>query len=106
MNDATQIANTINAQIGNRAFVMMGALNKVVTSEGGLQWKIRGCRKISHITVKLDVASDTYTVTFQKVSMNRRTFETKVTLVGEVSDVYADSLHAVIERHTGLYLSL
>ena len=105
MSNAASITSTINAQIGNPAFVMMGAHSKVITSEGALQWQIRGCRKISHITVKLE-SDDTYTVTFQKVSRNRRTFEVKVTKVAEVSDVYADSLHQVIESATGLYLSL
>lgn len=93
-----EVADTIRAQIGGRAFLMLGAKD-LLAIENGLQFKIRGSRNANVVQIVLD-ASDTYTVTFQKGrGLNWRT-------VAEVSDVYADSLHRVIESNTGLYTSL
>ena len=104
------VANAIREQIGNGAFVMMGAKN-LLGGENHLQWKLgRVANKISHVTVTLD-ASDTYTVRFDKVT--RIGFSAKtgkstggVKNVAEVEGVYADMLRKIIESNTGLCLSL
>lgn len=94
------VANEIANQIGNRAFVMMGATNKMGW-ENGLQWKIgRNAKKVTHVVVTLQ-DNDTYTVKFQRVGRSYN-----VSTTAEVSNVYADQLHAVITEHTGLCLSL
>ena len=94
-----EIAKEIRRQIGNRAFFMMGGKN-LIASEDALTWKIgRNAKNVTHVTVTLD-PSDTYTIKFQRVH------GLKVTDKGELSMVYADQLHALIEENTGLYLSL
>jgi hypothetical protein len=96
---SNQIATTIAAQIGNRAFAMMGAKN-LLASERALQFKIgRNAKGVTHVTVTLD-PTDTYTVKFDRV----RKYVAKP--VAEVEGVYVDSLRSVIESNTGLYLSL
>ena len=96
---ANDIARTIAAQIGNRAFFMMGAKN-LLASERALQFKVgRNAKAVTHVTVTL-AADDTYTVRFDRV----RKYVAKP--VAEVEGVYVDSLRQVIESNTGLYLSL
>src|SRR5215467_4600155 len=98
-----EVAHTIQQQIGQRAFFMMGAKDLVGT-ENSLSWRIgRNAKSISHVEVVLD-PSDTYTVRFKRIRMSKG--DIKITIVSESSDVYVDSLHTVIEEATGLYLSL
>jgi hypothetical protein len=98
-NDNITVANTIREQLGRRAFAMMGAKN-LFAKGPGLQFDVgTNAKKISRIIITLD-PSDTYTVKAYK----GRGINTK--LVSTTSDVYADSLHTVIESLTGLYLSL
>ena len=92
------VANIIAQQIGGKAFYMLGTRYKV-GDEKSLRFDIRGCSKISHIRITLD-PSDTYTVEFMKVrKMSCKNVEI-------LHDIYADQLHEIIERKTGLYLSL
>ncbi len=94
-----QIASTIQAQIGHRAFFMMGAKD-LVADERSLQFRIMpNAAKITHVVVEL-AADDTYTVTFSA----RRGISYREIKVD--SFVYVDQLHSVIESNTGLYLSL
>lgn len=77
---------------------MMGAQHFTATPDS-LTFKVRGSKLVTHIRVKL-LPSDTYEVTFSKVrGINIKT-------VAVVTDVYVDSLHAVISYNTGLALSL
>lgn len=100
-NEANRVAMTIAAQIGNGAFAMMGAKN-LLSSADSLQWKIgRNAKAVTHITVRLD-PSDTYTVIFHRVTKRGLS----VVVKAEVAGVYVDSLHAVIESETGLYMNL
>ncbi len=92
------IATTIRDQIGNRALFMLGAQNLLAT-EKGLSFKIRGCRKISHVRVTLDPC-DTYTVQFVKC------VGTAIKTVAVSYQVYCDGLLQVIEHHTGLATSI
>ena len=94
------IANTIAEQIGHRAFLMMGTRHKMADGPA-LSFDIRGCREWKHIKVTLD-PMDTYTVSFFKQGPRP---EFKVTRL-DVEGVYCDMLHATIEKHTGLALSL
>lgn len=99
MTNELTVANEIKNQIGTRALFMLGACN-ILGGEKELTFKIRGCRKVTHITITLD-PSDTYTVTFCKC----RGFEAPTT-VKEVEMVHADGLCQVIEINTGLAVSL
>ncbi len=98
MTDKLQVANTIASQIGNRAFQMLGAKD-LVGSDNSLTFKIRGCRKISHIRVTLTPA-DLYDVEYLKV------FKFECKDVAKTEGIYADMMHSDIEDKTGLYTSL
>ena len=92
------VANTIAAQIGSRAFYMMGTRRKLGTADS-LIFDIRGSVRGNKIVVTLD-ADDTYTVELFKV---RGLAARSVTIN---SGVYCDGLRPVIEGMTGLTLSL
>jgi hypothetical protein len=94
------IATEIARQIGNRAFLMMGTQHKVA-GERDLSFDIRGSRAWSHVRVTLTVL-DLYDVTFIRIGRAPKRVRTEMT----VPDVYNDDLKAVIERETGLFLSL
>ena len=105
MTNATDytVAETIRQQIGNRAFVMLG-VKTIVRHPDRLVFHLGsgasyGGQKVNRCAVILD-ANDTYTV---EVSCVRGL---KSTTWGSMSHVYADSLHRVIERLTGMYTSL
>ncbi len=93
------VANTIKDQLGHKALYMLGA-SQLVGGESFLQFAIKGSRACNKVRIDLDVASDTYIVSFWKIGRGQ------CRPVASVSDVYVDSLHAVLEKHTGLYTSL
>ena len=96
MNNAAQsIPQTILEQLGNGTLAMLGAQN-ILSDATGVRLQIRGSRKANRIHIDLDLASDTYTVTFHKVR------GLDVREVASLSGVYADCLHAVIESNTDL----
>lgn len=95
----SDIGQVLAAQIGRGAFVMLGARD-ILTTERGLQFAVgRNARKVSKIAITLE-ADDTYTMRFYAGrGLSIREIEA-------VTMVYADSLRAVIESHTGMHTSL
>lgn len=96
------VASTIAQQIGHRAFVMMGTRYKL-GDERSLAFDVRGSRTVNKIRVTLNVRN-LYDLTFWKVRRVNGDF--RVSVVEEVEDIYFDALRQVIERVTGLRLSL
>ncbi len=92
------IANTIAAQIGTRAFFMLGTRAKFGDADS-LSFNISGCQRFNRIRITLS-ADDTYTVHFLKI----RGLNQIACL--ERNGIYADGLHQCIEHNTGLALSL
>lgn len=105
-----EVPNIIRQQIGNRAFVMMGAKN-LCGDETSLTFDVRGSKLANHVKVTLD-PSDTYTVKVMKIRGNKLEAILAgapgviVKVTGERDMVYADMLKPVLETLTGLYLSL
>jgi len=97
-NKTLEVAETIREQIGHQAFVMMGT-KRFMGDEKSLSFKIQGCRKINHIKIEL-AFDDTYTMTFIKL----KKFD--FVEVAKFEGVYCDMLNSIIEKETGLYLSL
>ena len=98
------IAREIQRQIGNKAFTMMGASNYAWGEDDSgneyLTFKIgRNSKGINWIRITL-YAMDTYDIVFSRVR------DGKITIVKEVNGIYFDQLHEIIEKTTGLYLSL
>jgi len=101
--NAMKVAEAIQAQLGSRAFQMMGASNLLaVTDDGlfGLQWKIgRNSKGATHVRVVLEV-TDTYRVdTFAVRGLKQKTLST-ARMIG------VEQLKRTIEEATALYLSL
>jgi len=92
------VAQNILAQLGGLTMKMLGAHTLLDTGQG-LRFAIRGSKVCSKIEITLD-PSDTYTVTFWK---GRGLNWTKA---AELEGVYVDSLHDLIQTHTGLYTRL
>ena len=93
------VAQTIAKQLGNKALVMMGAKN-LVAGKKDLSFRIgRNSKGINYIKITL-TAMDTYDVEFGAIrGMNYK-------IKSEAKGIYADMLHDVIEKNTGMYLSL
>jgi hypothetical protein len=96
------VAEEIKNQIGHKACVMMGAKEflKGKDEHGNefLRFRIgRNAKSIGLIKVIYNHGSDTYTVEF---------WTSRGSLKEKVEDVYVDSLHELIEKNTGMYLSL
>jgi hypothetical protein len=102
-NTAPTVAQTIANQIGARAFRMLGAWN-LYGDDRKLMFRIRGSRKANSVVVFLR-DDDTYDVGFHMVT-GLRSGNPQVREVSREEGVYVDSLHRVIESHTGLYTSL
>ena len=94
-----QVAQTIADQIGNSAFMMIGAKN-LAGSENSLHFKVgRNSKGVTHVKIELTPA-DLYKMTFMSIrGMN-------VKVKAEHDGVYADMLNRLIESETGMYTSL
>jgi len=96
------VAQTILEQIGGNQFRVMTGAKNFVGSDNALRFAIPGTstkNKANRVWITLD-ATDTYTVTFQRLHAM------KLNQISEVSGVYADQLRAVFESATGLRTSL
>jgi hypothetical protein len=97
-------ATTIRDQIGHKALFMLGA-DKLVGDEKSLTFSIKGCRTVNKIRITL-TPLDLYDVEFLKVVMPTRFRDFSIETVALETGVYAEMLHAIIEKNTGLALSL
>lgn len=99
-----EIAQTISKQIGNHAFFMLGARYKGYDEdENGnvyFSFRIRGSNKVNYIKITYNSGLDLYDMEFGKIH------GTDYTVVKAVDGVYFDIMHDIIERVTGLYVSL
>lgn len=94
----SQIAETIQAQLGHKALYMLGAKN-FATNGNDLCFRIRGSKAVNYIKITLTPA-DLYDMEFGKIwGHNYKVVET-------CEGVYADMMHQLIETNTGLYTSL
>jgi hypothetical protein len=106
-----QIATTILSQLGgtNKLSAMINAKN-FIHDNNSLTFQFSGNKKINYITIELN-SLDLYNVTFKKFTAGRLTksydwIDPKWKTVTEYNNVYAEQLKELIERETGLYLSL
>ncbi len=102
--DPLAVANTIAAQIGHKAFSMMGTTLKLGDSYS-LVFNVRGCRLWNKIRVEHNIErGDTYSLRFMRVGKIRGIFGLKDQKY--IEGIQADQLHHAIEINTGLRLSL
>lgn len=89
-----RIAHTIQKQIGAKTLFMLGAKN-LAGGENYLSFRIRGSKKVNYVKISLNT-NDLYTMEFGKV------WGLKYTKKTELENIYADQMHEMIERETGL----
>jgi len=99
LDESMQVAKTISKQLGNKALTMMGAKN-LVAGKNDLSFRIgRNSKGVNYVKITLN-SMDTYDVEFGNIrGMNYK-------IKKAVDGVYVDNLHDVIEKNTGMYLSL
>lgn len=98
MNTETTTAQTIANQIGSKAFYMMGR-PQLIADGNSLIFKPKGSTRINRIVITL-TGLDLYDIQFTKF----RGMEIKI--VAEHSGIYAEMINKLIEKETGLYLSI
>ncbi len=97
--EVKEVARTIMQQIGSQALYMLGA------KEFLADWRVlyfrvgRNRNKVTKVRISLNM-SDYYNVTFFNIR------GMKVKEVAHVEDVACDQLRPVLEKYTGMYLSL
>lgn len=98
-----QIAETTIQQLGGygRLRLMVGADKFTYDKKGTIRFWFKGSRKVNHLEIVLD-PTDTYTMTFRKITQRGL----NVKEINTLSGVYADQLREIFEGETGLYLSL
>jgi hypothetical protein len=103
MNEYVQgIYNLITAQ----GFFMLGAKGSLVydNKENSLRFKPKGSPTCNYIKITYDYARDLYNIEmFKYRTVN---FEMKKSNVKEFNGLYVDQVREIIERETGLYLSM
>ena len=108
-----QIAETIFEQMGgkNKLSAMVAADNFVYNPDPefpSATFKFKGSSKANCCIITYVRGRDTYDFCLRKMIMptkrNGFKFESKTHY--ELTDVYADMLKPIFEKHTGLYLSL
>lgn len=94
------IPQEIYNQLGHKALYMMGYNPKVSSySDNSLNIRFTGSRTVNFLKITLN-GKDLYDLEFGYMrGMNYK-------IVAEHKDIYASMLHSVIEKETGLYLSL
>jgi hypothetical protein len=106
--EAKTIPEIIAAQIGSRAFFMMGT-NQKIGDGATLAFNVRGARETGCNKIRVTLCGDdTYCVEFWRVPVGARAIVAgkAPVLLHHSEGVYADGLHQCIEYHTGLALSL
>ena len=99
LDEGMQVAKTIQKQLGQKAFVMMGAKN-LVGGKDYLSFKIgRNSKGVNYIKITL-TPMDLYDIEFGAI--RGTTYKVKY----EAKGVYADMMHKIIEDNTGMYLKL
>lgn len=101
-----EVAKEIQRQIGNQALFMLGARHFVCGYSGKhddgnpyLSFRIRGSKKANAVRIELE-PSDTYKITFSKIR------GLTVKEVARHEFIYADQLHEIIRKETGLATNL
>jgi hypothetical protein len=97
------VALTILNQLGGNQFLAMTGAKNLVRSEDALSFSIgRNNSKANRVVITLDEATDTYIISFWKVSPRTG----NMAIINEYAGVYCDQLRNIFESTTGLRTSL
>ena len=97
----SQIAQSIHEQIGHKAYFMMGARN-IVAGEDWLSFKVGRVAKgkANYVKVIYDHGMDLYKMEFGRL------WNQSLKPIASESSVYAEDMHGLIRKHTGLVTNL
>lgn len=101
------VAQTILEQLGGGRFIAMTGARQFVGDESALTFRIPTSRgpdaetPVNRVQIRLDHATDTYTMTLSRVSGLHR-----VQVVAVLDGVYAEDLQRIFTAYTGLYTHL
>ena len=95
------VANTILGQLGGHRFVVMTGAKNLVGSENTLSFKFgHNASKSTYLWIRLEVGTDTYSMTFGRIRKHQWITDYKYTLI------YAEDLRRIFEKHTGMATNL
>lgn len=101
------LADTIYSQLGGGKFMVMTGAKMFEGHRDGLSFKIgRNATSTNHVTVKLNEGTDSYDMLFERVSLDRKTYEVKRKTIAKKEGVYCDMLRDIFTDVTGLATSL
>lgn len=103
LGSVSHIAKEIANQIGNKAFVMLGAYNLLADGDA-LSFRFKGSKTFNYLKISLN-HRDLYDLHFAKIGKGEYGIPT-VKSEKTINDVYVDMLHEIIEQNTGLYTSI
>lgn len=102
-----EIAQTILNQLGGKRFSVMTGAKDHVAIENGVRFKIgRNATSCNTVSVEYDAGRDLYNMTFEKVSLSRKTWEVTRKKIKIFEGVFADQLQELFTDTTGMCTSL
>ena len=108
-----QIAETIQQQLGgNRFIAMTGSKNFMATPQtekafAGLRMDLKPNQSgANRLHIYYNTRTDSYDMYFYKGTLNKKTFDYKITKEQRFNDVYCDQLQCVFTQVTGMYTTL
>ncbi|MCB0374898.1 MAG: hypothetical protein KDD04_03170 [Sinomicrobium sp.] len=101
-----QIAVTILAQLGGRRFMAMTGSKNMLYDANWLRMDLAKNKSgANQLRITLQ-DNDTYKMEFYRFTLNRKTFDYKITEKANFEGIYADQLQSIFTEVTGMYTSL
>lgn len=95
------VAHTIIEQLGGVRFQVMTGAKQFIALDCGVSFRVplNAAGRPNHVEITLDLASDTYNMTFRRIR------GANVKVIASHTDIYADMLRDLFEDSTGLVLT-
>lgn len=100
------IQNILN-QLGGKRFAMMVGAKDHIALENGVRFKIgKNSSATNTVTVVYDSGKDLYNMTFEKVSLSRKTWNVSRKIIHSCDGVFGDQLQDIFTDVTGMFTKL
>ena len=101
-----EVATTILNQLGAGKFKAMTGAKEFSLLDNGLRFKIgRNSTQTNTVSIQLN-GLDLYDLTFEKVSISRKTWEVNRKVINKTDSVFFEDMKHVFTEVTGMYTSL
>ena len=98
-----EIAQTIMNQLGGKRFVAMTGAKDHTALDSGVQFKIgRNATPCNTVSIEYDAGRDLYNMTFEKVSLSKKTWDVTRKTIKHIEGVFCDQLAGIFTEVTGL----